>query len=162
MDAVDAEFSEVYVPFILLALGRSTRNVQGDGLPLLFLCNCVVAQSRLEILLQLTSLRVPHAWLDRSQGITFNIHADQGIKQTDPRIDVAQVIVADPQGLQLVHCAEGIRKRLYLVAVQIQPSQVRCPVHVLYALQLVEGQAEPVEFLRLWHGREVPSEAVLV
>lgn len=85
----------------------------------LLLGDGVLAKPRLEVFLEFARAGVSHAGLDGSKGVTFDVEAVKGVEQTYFWVDVAEVIVADLEGLQLVEGAHGVWQCLQLVAVQI-------------------------------------------
>lgn len=136
--------------------------MQCHSLPMLLLRDGVFAQSALQVLLQFAGRRVPHAGLEFTKRIALNVHAVERVEQADPRVDVAQIIVANFQRLQLVQGADRVWKQLQFVAVQVQDSQIWGSVHVFDALELVEAEDEAIELFGLGNRGVGAAEAVLV
>ena len=95
LDAINAELAHVDIPLVRLVLGRGAGDLQGDGLSILLLGNSILPQPRLQVLLELTRTRIPHARLYRPQGVALDGQTVQRVEQAYFGIDVTEIIVAD-------------------------------------------------------------------
>ena len=69
----------------------------------------LVAEAHLEVLLELSRARVPHGRLDRSQRVSLNRQPHERVDQRQLRVDVAQIVVGNRQGLELVETQNRLR-----------------------------------------------------